>query len=281
MISGQTRLLGVLGDPVRHSKSPAMQTAALEAAGIDGVMLAFEASEESFPDVARSLANLGAIGFNVTMPCKGAAFSFCDTLSDEARMTGSVNTVKIEDGRFHGHSTDGSGFFRHLAENGISADEKKLVILGAGGAAASIAAAGLKRCSEVIIVNRTLEKAEALKKRIADVDPKLAEKLTVAGREELPEVLKGAGVLVNATNLGMAPREETTPLEEVDLIPETCTVVDIVYNPEQTRLMRECEERGLQVLGGLGMLLGQGADAFEIFTGRPFPMQAARDAIFV
>lgn len=280
MISGQTRLFGVLGDPVRHSKSPAMQSAALEAAGIDGVMLAFEADEETFPDVARSLATLGAIGFNVTMPCKGAAYRFCDTLSDEARMTGSVNTVKIEDGRFHGHSTDGSGFFRHLKENGVSADGGKLVILGAGGAAASIAAAGLSRCDEVVIVNRTVEKAEALKKRIAEVNEELARKLTVAGREELAGVLKDADVLVNATNLGMAPREDSTPLEEVEWIPSDCTVVDIVYNPETTRFMRECGERGLTVLGGLGMLLGQGADAFEIFTGHPFPMQAAKEAIF-
>ncbi|MGI6110360.1 MAG: shikimate dehydrogenase family protein, partial [Eubacteriaceae bacterium] len=161
-ISGHTRLYAVIGNPVRHSLSPALQTAAFRETGIDAVMLAFEADTDNLEQVVESLKTLDSPGWNVTMPCKGRMAELCDELTREAQLTGSVNTVVNRDGKLIGHSTDGIGLMRHLQASGIDIRNRKIVIAGAGGAAASIAAAASGIASEVVIANRTTRKAEEL-----------------------------------------------------------------------------------------------------------------------
>lgn len=283
-ITGETRLYAVIGSPVRHSLSPALQSRAFAENDIDAVMLAFEADTENLPEVVNSLKTLGAKGWNVTMPCKNRMAQLCDRLSREAELTGSVNTVENRDGVLTGHSTDGIGFIRHIRASGLS-PEGKVVIAGAGGAAASIAAALTDTAREVVIANRTFEKAQALADKLnaglaqtAD-HPALVRAVPLGDAEIMKRELADADLFVNAGSAGMAPHEDRTPLEDLSLLPGKCAVADIVYNPRQTRLLREAAEAGRRTCGGLGMLVQQGAEAFEIWTGQKFPIHNVAEAV--
>ena len=247
-------------------------------------MLAFEADTENLPEVVNSLKTLGAKGWNVTMPCKNRMAQLCGRLSREAALTGSVNTVENRDGVLTGHSTDGIGFIRHIRASGLS-PEGKVVIAGAGGAAASIAAALTDTAREVVIANRTFEKAQALADKLnaglaqtAD-HPALVRAVPLGDAEVMKRELADADLFVNAGSAGMAPYEDRTPLEDLSLLPGKCAVADIVYNPRQTRLLREAAEAGRRTCGGLGMLVQQGAEAFEIWTGQKFPIHNVAEAV--
>ena len=283
-ITGETRLYAVIGNPVRHSLSPALQSQAFAENDIDAVMLAFEADTENLPEVVNSMKTLGAKGWNVTMPCKNRMAQLCDRLSREAELTGSVNTVENRDGVLTGHSTDGIGFIRHIRASGLS-PEGKVIIAGAGGAAASIAAALTDTAREVVIANRTFEKAQALADKLnaglaqtAD-HPALVRAVPLGDAEIMKRELADAYLFVNAGSAGMAPHEDRTPLEDLSLLPGKCAVADIVYNPRQTRLLREAAEAGRRTCGGLGMLVQQGAEAFEIWTGQKFPIHNVAEAV--
>ena len=290
-ITGETRLYAVIGNPVRHSLSPALQSRAFAENDIDAVMLAFEADTENLPEVVNSMKTLGAKGWNVTMPCKNRMAQLCDRLSREAELTGSVNTVENRDGVLTGHSTDGIGFIRHIRASGLS-PEGKVVIAGAGGAAASIAAALTDTAREVVIANRTFEKAQALADKLnaglaqsADHPdqpcghPALVRAVPLGDAGVMKRELADADLFVNAGSAGMAPYEDRTPLEDLSLLPGKCAVADIVYNPRQTRLLREAAEAGRRTCGGLGMLVQQGAEAFEIWTGQKFPIHNVAEAV--
>ena len=305
-ITGETRLYAVIGNPVRHSLSPALQSRAFAENDIDAVMLAFEADTENLPEVVNSMKTLGAKGWNVTMPCKNRMAQLCDRLSREAELTGSVNTVENRDGVLTGHSTDGIGFIRHIRASGLS-PEGKVIIAGAGGAAASIAAALTDTAREVVIANRTFGKAQTLAEKLnaglAQSDgqsadhpdseitqpadrpdqsaghPALVRAVPLGDAEIMKRELADADLFVNAGSAGMAPYEDRTPLEDLSLLPGKCAVADIVYNPRQTRLLREAAEAGRRTCGGLGMLVQQGAEAFEIWTGQKFPIHNVAEAV--
>lgn len=278
MIGGKTRLLAVIGHPVGHSLSPAMHNASFAAENLDFVYVALDVEPDDLPAAVRGAAALGLRGFNVTMPHKRAMVPLVDDLDEAARVSGAVNTVVIEDKKLRGFDTDGAGLVESCREAGVRLAGREVVLLGAGGAAASVAVALCDAGIDTLrIVNRDAAKAEAL-----------ADKLRTAGKgvevEAHPSgALDGGGldaaVIVNATSLGM---RDTDPLPvPPDLLGPDRTVVDAVYRPgAQTPLVREARARGATVVAGQRMLLHQGALAQKLWTGRE-PNVAAMDKALV
>ena len=276
MIGAKTKLLALIGDPVGHSLSPAMHNASFAADGLDLVYVALNVGTDDLPDAVRGAAALGLRGFNVTMPHKRAMVTLVDELDEGARISGAVNTVVIEGRRLRGFNTDGPGMIEACREAGLGLDGRRILLLGAGGAAASVAAAFCDEgIGELHIVNRNVEHAGAL-----------AEKLRAAGKKVEIEVhptgaLDGtvrAPVVVNATPLGMSDDDPLPlPLEYLDGI---TALVDAVYRPgAQTALVRRARERGATVVTGSRMLLHQGVLAQRLWTGRQPNVAAMDDAL--
>jgi len=269
----------IFGDPVEHSLSPVMQNAALQAAGIDGLYIPWRVKAPGLSaalDSLRWMENFG--GANVTLPHKEQAASLVDELSPEAASVGAVNTIVSRDGRLLGANTDGQGFLRSLQEEGGFVPRgRRAAILGAGGAARAVAwslvEAGI---AELLILNRTSERAELL----ADL---VSRRMGVSalglglGDPRTRAQLATCALLVNATPVGLHP-SDPPPIDPALLRPQLL-VYDLIYRPRETALLREAKRLGCQVLGGLGMLLYQGALAFELWTGRTPPEQAMRTAL--
>ncbi|MBI3781455.1 MAG: shikimate dehydrogenase [candidate division NC10 bacterium] len=273
------RVFIVFGDPVEHSLSPVMQNAALQAAGIDGLYIPWRVKPEGLPiafESLRRMENFG--GANVTLPHKEQAASLVDELSSEAASVGAVNTLVPRGGHLLGATTDGRGFLRSLQEEaGFVPRGRQAVILGAGGAARavawSLAEAGVSR---LFILNRTVERAESLALLVSrgcgvsaiglcPSDPRVSEKLA------------DSELLVNATSVGLAASDP--PAINPALLHPRILVYDLIYRPRETALLREAKKRGCRVLGGLGMLLYQGALAFELWTGQKASEEAMRRAL--
>jgi shikimate dehydrogenase len=268
ILTGKTKLAGVLGWPVAHSRSPRLHGLWLQRHGVDGAYLPLPVPPESFETAVRGLVALGFRGANVTIPHKEAAFALCDEVAPAARRMGAVNTLRFEAGRILGSNTDGFGFLENLRAHvpGWRAEAGPAVLLGAGGAARAIAVALLEAgAPEVVLVNRTRARAEALAAAVGGA-------VTVA---EAPP-LGRAALLVNTTSLGMAGQ----PPLELDLgpLPAGAVVADIVYVPRETALLRAAAARGLRVVPGLGMLLHQARPGFEAWFGVAPVVDAALEA---
>lgn len=275
-INCKTRLYGVMGDPVEHSVSPAMHNAAFRALGLDCAYLPFHVRSE---DLAAAIAGARALnirGLNVTVPHKVGVMGMLDEVDPLARQIGAVNVLVNDSGRLSGHNTDAEGFLRMLAEHGIEPRGKNIVVLGAGGAARAICFALASRGAELTILNRTAAVAQTC---ADDISRALGVSTTARGlnRENLACALPCAGMLVNATSAGMLPDTGTTPVDR-ELLGGHLTVVDIIYNPGQTKLLREAEQAGAKTINGLEMLVWQGALAFEKWTGRQAPLDVMRRA---
>ena len=265
----RTRLAAVIGSPVRHSLSPAMHNAAFAELGLDWVYVACEVAPGAVPAAFVGARALGFGGLSVTIPHKAAALAEVDEATAVARAVGAVNTVvPRRDGRLLGENTDGPGFLASLADEGFDPAGRPCAVLGAGGAARAVvhalAGAGAK---EVVVINRTALRAE-----------EVATLAATAGRVGTPADVEAVDLVVNATPLGLAGSDgDALPLDP-DLLGPRQLVVDLVPNPAVTALMREALARGARVAGGLGMLVHQGALAFELWTGRPAPVEVMRAA---
>ena len=275
-ISGKTQLYAVIGDPIEHTLSPAMQNAAFAELKFDAVFLAFKVAPAQVEDALRGMRGLGIRGLNVTMPDKDAVIPFLDEVDETAKFLGSVNTILNENGRLHGFCTDGAGAHRALEENGTKLSGKKLVLLGAGGAARAIAFALAREVKELVILNRTPQKITELAETL---NRKFSKKITAASLtpDNIEQSLKGADVLVNATSVGMHPNPKQTLVKPAWLTPNL-TVMDIVYNPLETKLAKDAKAAGATVISGVEMLIHQGAASFEIWTGKPAPVEVMRQA---
>ncbi len=261
-LSGRTKVVGVWGHPVGHSRSPAMHNAALAVLGLDWVYAPFNVAPEDLPAAVAGLRALNMIGVNVTVPHKEAVLPLLDVVDEDARRIGSVNTVHNVGGVLHGSSTDGPGFLRSLEGVGEQTRGRRALVLGAGGSARAIAFALAGRGGRVQIANRTRERAEALAARVNEFYPGAASATgwgVEAGEYDL---------LVNTTSLGMDPRPETMPaLPPGGLSPDVC-VVDLVYAPPQTRLLGVARAAGCRtVVNGLPMLAAQGALSLARWAG--------------
>ena len=263
-MSGATRLAAVIGDPVRHSRSPAIHNAGYAAAGLDWVFLALPVAAGRGWDAVRAMPLLGIAGLSVTMPHKADAARACDTLSADATALEVVNTVVLgEDGTLRGDSTDGEGLRRCLMDAGLDVAGLRVLIVGAGGAArAAVLALGRAGAALTVAARRSDTAASAAR---------LARDAAVARLDE--SLGGGFDVVVNATPLGMAG--EMLPV----VVPGPGQwAVDLVYHPEETPFLAAAAEQGARVVPGLGMLVHQAAIAFEQMTGHPAPLEAMRAA---
>ena len=285
-ISGHTKLFCLIGSPVGHSGSPAMYNYSFARTGIDAAYLAFEIPLEQVKEGVAALKTLQVGGFNITMPCKTAVAELLDELSPAAKLIGACNTVTVgEDGKLTGHNTDGMGFVRNLHENGVEVQGKKLVVLGAGGAATAICVqTALDGASEIAIFNRKDEfyaNGEHTVEKLRQAVPGCKVSITpLEDSAALAEAVKGCVILVNATKVGMKPLDGETLIDPA-LFRSDLVVADTVYNPRETRMIQEAKAAGCKAaIGGIGMLLWQGVAAFKLFTGKDMPAQEVLEKFF-
>lgn len=272
------RLLYLLGHPVAHSLSPAMQNAALRALGLDYEYRLLPVPPEGLVEKVAELRDGDVAGFNVTIPHKVVIIPLLDELDETASTVGAVNTVVNRDGRLRGYNTDCLASTRALGGAYGDLAGCRVVVLGAGGAARAVASGLASHAEWIKIIARDEEKAKALAKQIRGTDAEIRG----GGLGEAPGMIRSADILVNTTPVGMSPNRGESPADASALHPGLL-VFDLVYNPERTRLLADAEAAGARTLGGLAMLVYQGAEAFRLWTGREAPealmMRAAREAL--
>jgi shikimate dehydrogenase len=274
-IDSYTIMYGVFGDPIRHSKSPIMLNRAFEAAGINAAYAAFHITPGTVKDAVAGIRALGFRGVNVTIPHKLEVMEYLDEIDEGARVIGAVNTIVNEGGKLKGYNTDGIGYVRSLKEEtGIDLRGRKVLMLGAGGAARGVGYALAKEgAAQLYIANRTKEKAVELAGSMSSFCE--AQGL---GLDEIKDIAGEAALIVNNTSLGMHPNVDEVPMD-TSLIGPGTVVSDLIYNPLVTKLLREAEGRGAVIHSGLGMFIYQGAYAFEYWTGQPAPIAAMREVV--
>jgi len=264
-VSGKTQICGLIGDPVEHSISPAMQNASFRKLGLDYIYLPFRVAKENVGAAIAGMRALNMRGLNVTIPHKLAVIPYLDRVDDLAEKIGAVNTIVNDNGVLTGYNTDSAGFLRALIETGVDPKGKNVVVVGAGGAARGIVFALIGNSAKLTVVNRTLTRAEELARRAREVFGR-APRVSALSRPDLAALVKEADIVVNTTNVGMHPAEGESPVP-CELLRPGLTVYDIVYNPIKTRLLRDAEAAGAKTIGGVDMLVWQGALAFEKWTG--------------
>jgi len=289
-ITGHTRFGGLLGSPVAHSISPQMHNYSFRKLGIDCVYLCFEVQPDRLGDTVRTFRELGAFGFNLTMPDKQYVLEYLDDLSPAARMIGAVNTVVNEEGRLIGHNTDGYGYMESMRQAGFDASGKEMTLLGAGGAASAIAVqAALDGVTKLHIANRksrSWRHAEELVKTINENTSCHADLTDLSDLSALKEKIGSSYLLTNATSVGMkkgpgdSGGEDMTPVPDTSVFRPDLVVSDVIYNPRKTRLLREAETKGCRTFNGMYMLLYQGAEAFRLWTGKEMPADEVKARYF-
>jgi shikimate dehydrogenase len=270
---------GIIGYPIGHSISPLFQQVALDHLSVGSEYRAYEVAPDEVGDFITSLRSEKAVGINVTVPHKEAVMPYLDEIDDWAAEAGAVNTIVNRDGRLIGYNTDGYGFLRALREEGsFDPSGKGVLILGAGGSARGVVQALVRaEVGRLHIANRTLARAETLAELAAGKGVP-AEALAL-GSEGISHAAASAELIVNCTSLGMrhGPDENAAPLA-ANQIPADSLVYDLVYNPMRTPLLREAEVAGANTLGGISMLVYQGAASFELWLERPAPVPVMMDA---
>lgn len=279
-LTGHTRIVGVIGDPVAHSRSPQMHNAAFAKAGLDYVYVPFHVRPDDLAAAIAGFKAINVVGINVTLPHKQAVIPFLTSISREAELIGAVNTLTFVDGNIHGNNTDAPGVLQALDEDGNTSGTpvgEKVVVLGAGGAArAVVVALALRGVAAITIANRTVEKAVSL---ATEMGQKTGVSMQGMGLtdERLPLSIRESKLLVNTATISM---DVTHPLLiSADWLQPNTIVYDIVYTPPVTPLMQAATERGCQTLGGIGMLVHQGAIAFEKWTGVAPCIETMRQAL--
>lgn len=281
-IKGTTKLLGLIGNPVTHSKSPQMHNKSFEVLGLDYVYLAFEVEDGHIKEALDAMKTLNAAGGNITMPHKTKIMEYLDDISPDAEIIGSVNTIKIDENkRVTGYNTDGKGFIQALYENNVDFKGKKIVMAGAGGAAKSIATQlAYDGAGEIVILNRTFSSAQAIADNINKHIPTCKARPEAMNEERIVEEMQDAAVLLNTTSLGMETTIDQAIISSPAQLPKGIFVADIIYQPEQTKLLKMAEEAHVRHMNGLMMLIWQGAIAFNIWTGKDMPVDLIKKKIF-
>ena len=284
-LSGTTTLLGLIGTPVEHSKSPAMYNHCFQKFGLDWAYLAFDIPQEKAGDAVQAIRTLGMRGANVTMPCKNAVIPYLDKLTPAAEAIQAVNTIVNENGTLVGHNTDGCGYTQNLRRSGVEVKGKKIVLLGGGGAASAIAIqAALEGAAEIAVFNLKdafWPRVEKGLQATAQAAPDCAITLNdLQDREALHQAILRCDILSNATRVGMAPYEDQSNITDLSWFRPDLIVTDVVYAPPQTRMLREAQAAGCLTCDGLGMLLCQGAEAFRLYSGMEMPVEEIRALLY-
>ena len=271
-INGHTRLAAVVAKPIKHSISPFIHNTAFEKTAVNGVYLALEIEAEDLEATVANIRRYDMFGINLSMPYKQEVIQYLDELAPSARLIGAVNTVVNENGTLIGYNTDGKGFFKSLPSFDIQG--KKMTILGAGGAAtAIIAQAALDQAEEIFVFTRQTSYANTVSK-MAAISRQTKSRIQVLSLEDsalLQEKINQSDLLVNGTSVGMDG--ESLPLVESIQLPAKILVADVIYKPFETPFLKWARSQKVEAVNGLGMLLYQAAEAFELWTGQSMPCQ--------
>jgi len=277
-VLGHTKVMGVFGHPISHSLSPVMHNAAIRALNIDYIYVPFHVLPENLPRAVEGIRAMEIAGVNVTIPHKEHVIEHLDEVSEYSTRLGSVNTITNVEGRLRGDTTDGPGFVRSAEAAWGKLDGCRTLVIGAGGSAKAVTFALAEIGCEIVIANRTRERAvelvEGLGKVFAAGTFRVVELDGQALGEEIPKI----DLVVNTTSVGMYPDVDGIPMPP-DLLRRNLLVYDLVYNPARTRLVAEAEKRGASAVNGLMMLVYQGALSFEMWTGLEAPISVMKDAI--
>ena len=269
-IDGYTRLVAVVANPIKHSISPFIHNSAFEATNTNGVYLAWEVDATELAETVANIRRYQMYGINLSMPYKEQVIPYLDQLSEEACLIGAVNTVVNREGTLIGYNTDGKGFFKSLPSFKIS--RKKLVLLGAGGAAKAILAQaildGVSQIS-VFVRSSSMEKTRPYLEKIQNATGFRVDLFALEDVQDLQDSITKADLLVNATSVGMDGTSQPIPTSIV--LPEKLLVADVIYQPFETPFLKWARNQGNQSINGLGMLLYQAAEAFELWTGKEMP----------
>ena len=269
-IDGYTRLAAVVANPIKHSISPFIHNTAFEATNTNGVYLAWEVKGTDLAETVANIRRYQMFGINLSMPYKEQVIPYLDQLSEEARLIGAVNTVVNREGTLIGYNTDGKGFFKSLPSFKISG--KRMVLLGAGGAAKAILAqAILDRVSQVSVFVRSasMGKTKPYLEKLQHETGFRVDLFALEDAQELQENIRKADLLVNATNVGMDGASQPIPTSIV--LPEKLLVADVIYQPFETPFLKWARSQGNHAVNGLGMLLYQAAEAFQLWTDKEMP----------
>ncbi len=283
-ITGHTGLLCLLGSPVAHSISPEMHNEACNQLGLDYSYLAFDVPEEKMPQTVEGLRTMGVRGWNITMPGKNIMCKLADKVSPASEISGACNTIVNDNGVLTAYTTDGVGFMRAVADNGVDIIGKKMTLFGAGGAATAILVqAALDGVAQINVFNVK----DAFYDRAEDIAKKLNErtdcKVAIHDFSDLELIrasIADSAILVNGTSVGMAPNTDATVLPDPNMLHEGLFVFDVIYNPVETRFLREAKEAGCKTANGMYMLLYQGAASFKLWTGEDMPVEIIKEKYF-
>ncbi|ENY8394296.1 TPA: shikimate dehydrogenase [Clostridioides difficile] len=284
-ISGRTGLFALIGTPVGHSKSPVMYNYSFKKLDLDYRYLAFDITIDKVKEALLAIKTFNIKGANVTMPCKSAVTEYMDELSPAARIIGACNTIVNDNGKLVGHITDGVGYVRNLKENGVEVKGKKITIMGAGGAATAIQVqCALDGAREISIFNpkddfykKAEQTVENIKKNVPECVVNLYD---LEDTNKLYEEIESSDILTNATLIGMKPYDNETNIKDISVLRKDLVVTDVVYNPKKTKMIEDAEANGCKAIGGLGMLLYQGAEAFNLYTGLEMPVEEVNELCF-
>lgn len=282
-ITGHTELIGLMAYPIRHSSSPAMHNEAFAYLGLDYAYLAFEVDNDTLEDAVKGLRALKLVGSNVSMPNKTVVGQYLDKLSPAAELCGAVNTIVNENGVLTGHITDGIGYMKALKDNDIDVIGKKMTIVGSGGAATAIEVqAALDGVAEMSIFNikdKFWENAEQTVKKINERTDCKVSLYDLADLDKLKAEIEDSYLFANATGMGMKPLEGQTYIPDKSFFRPDLIVTDVVYSPRETAMLKMAKEVGCKTMNGLGMMLFQGAAAFEMWTGKEMPIEHMKQVL--
>jgi shikimate dehydrogenase len=258
-----------------------MHNAAFACLGLEYAYLAFDTNEDNLEDVVKAMRVLKVRGFNVTMPNKKNVLPLLDEVTPEARMIGAVNTVLQENGRLIGYNTDGRGYVHALLETGVAVAGKRILLAGAGGAARSVTVQlAVDGAAEIVILNRTLSRAEAICSVIQKNVPACRVQALNLDEGTLRQRLRETDIFINTTALGMHPYEDQSVVTSPEMLHGDLIVSDVIYKPSKTRLLKIAEQAGCKTMNGLGMMIWQGAEAFKIWTGVDMPVDYIKNEVF-
>ena len=272
-INNNTKIVGVIGHPIKHTLSPIMHNYAYKNLNLDYVYLPFDISSIGLQDSLKGMVALGIRGFNVTIPHKERIIEYMDELSDSAKIVGAVNTVVNDNGKLIGYNTDVNGIIKTLEEFKKNISGKTVSVLGAGGAARSVIYTLINhfKVKKINIINRTVEKAESLKDYFSS--KMLFEKIKTYELipPDVTEILAKSKLIINASSIGMSPDNDDSPTTILESFNKNQIVFDIVYNPQKTKFLALAEEQGALTINGLKMFVEQGAKSFELWTSEMMP----------
>lgn len=290
-ITGHTGLMALIGSPVGHSGSPAMYNYSFDKLGLDYVYVALDIKENEVNQAINAMRLFNMKGGNVTMPCKSAAAQCMDEISPAAEIIGAINTIVNDNGKLVGHITDGEGFVNNLKDHGVEVKGKKITVAGGGGAATAIQVqCALDGAREITIFNKkdaffekTLETAEKIKAAVPGI---VVNVYDIDDTEKMTAEIQDSDIFANATIVGMKTEIDGVDFSTLSVVKDlsafhkNLVVADAVYNPIETKLLKEAKEAGCKTVGGKGMLLWQGVSAFKLFTGQDMPVEEVKEKFF-